>query len=52
MNSLNFVREATIKKEGRKGKLYVHHWSTGWQFLIFDSHKSAFAWEKKNVNLR
>lgn len=38
---LAFKRIATEKKDGKNGFLYFHHFGTGWQELIFDSHEAA-----------
>lgn len=29
MHTLNYIRIATIKKDGRNGVLFVHHFGTG-----------------------
>lgn len=46
-HTLNYVRKATQKKDGCDGFLYIHHWPTGWQELIFASHKLANKFLKK-----
>ena len=44
METLNFVRVATEKKDNAKGFIYMHNWATGWQELVFNSKESAEAW--------
>ena len=38
---LNYLRAATVKLDGADGFLYIHHWATGWQELVFQSHEAA-----------
>lgn len=40
-DSLVFKRIALKAKDGKDGFLYVHSWATGFQELIFSSHKQA-----------
>jgi len=46
MQTLNFVRKATEEKDNTLGYLYIHHWPTGWQELIFNSKEKAKTWLK------
>lgn len=39
--TLIFKRMATKAKDGNKGVIYLHSWSTGYQELIFESHEAA-----------
>ena len=39
--TLNYLRAATVKLDGADGFLYIHHWATGWQELVFQSHAAA-----------
>ena len=41
MKTLNYVRIARKQTDGADGFLYIHHFGTGWQFLIFASHEKA-----------
>ena len=47
--TIGFLREATEEKDNATGLLYVHHWGTGFQQLIFQSDEEALAFIK-NVN--
>lgn len=40
-HTLNYVRVANAKKDGYDGFLYIHHWPSGWEELIFASHTLA-----------
>jgi len=44
METLGFVRKASEIKDGVNGFLYIHHWKTGWQELVFKSKDAACAW--------
>ena len=48
MNTLNFVRQQNPKQSKKcgEGYLYVHHWDTGHQYLIFSSKEEASEWIK------
>ena len=39
--TLGFVRRATAKRDGGDGFLFIHHWPTGWQELVFPSRADA-----------
>jgi hypothetical protein len=39
--TINYLRAATVKVDGADGFLYIHHWATGWQELVFQSHEAA-----------
>lgn len=39
--TLSYIRVAIEKKDGRNGVLYLHHFVTGFQELIFDTHEHA-----------
>jgi len=41
MHTLKYVRVAKAAKDGYDGFLYMHHWATGWQELIFATHELA-----------
>ena len=49
MDTLQYVRRATWKRDGASGYIYMHHWSTGWQELIFESAEDAKAWHKQTL---
>jgi len=37
VETLTFVRMATMKKDGQVGRIYRHAWATGYQDLVFTS---------------
>ena len=39
--SLTYVRVAHASKEVHPGVVYLHHFGTGWQELVFGSHAKA-----------
>jgi hypothetical protein len=39
--TLTYVRVARKAKDGQDGFIYLHHWGTGWQELIYSSHEAA-----------
>lgn len=39
--TLAYIRVATERKDGKDGVLYLHHFVTGFQELIFDTHEHA-----------
>lgn len=49
MQYLDFVRVATEDTDNTNGYLYIHHWPTGWQKLVFPSKENAKSWIK-NIN--
>jgi len=44
METLSFIRESIDSKDSVNGFLYIHHWGTGWQELVFNSKDDACAW--------
>ena len=46
--TLTFLRNATKKKDGKNGFIFVNSWDTGYQELIFNSMEDA---EKVKSNL-
>ena len=38
---LTYQRAARRAKDGHDGVLYLHHFGTGWQHLIFSNHDAA-----------
>ena len=45
-NSLNFIRNAGQRDIPNAGVIYLHHFGTGHQELVFASHERAAAWAK------
>lgn len=46
MHTFIFLRIAKQKVDGYAGVLYLHHFGTGWQELIFTSHEAAKGFEQ------
>ena len=46
-HTLGYVRIATKAKDGQAGLLYIHHWATGYEHLIFRSKADADNYERK-----
>jgi hypothetical protein len=44
MQYLDYVRVATEDTDNANGYLYIHHWPTGWQQLVFPSKSIAETW--------
>ena len=42
---LIYLRKATTAQDGADGVLYRHEWATGWQDLVFSSHRAAEAFQ-------
>ncbi len=42
--TLGYRCKATVTRHGAKGFVYVHRWATGYQELIFESHRQAAKW--------
>lgn len=42
MNTLTYVKRATKNANGlQDGYVYMHHFGTGWQELVFSTHENA-----------
>ena len=41
MNTLNTLESLNYVGQDRNGYVYLHHWATGWQQLVFPTHEDA-----------
>ncbi len=44
MESMTYTRKTTRRRDGARGVMFVHTWSTGRQVLIFPSLGAAYRW--------
>lgn len=42
--TLRYMRPAKKRTDGAEGELYIQHWPTGWDELVFASHEKAKSW--------
>ena len=47
METLNFLRKTNRNDTGHPGLIYVHHWGTGYQQLVFASKEAANIFKEK-----
>lgn len=47
--TLRYIRVARKAKDGYNGFLYIHHWATGAQELVFPTHDDAREFVRREI---